>query len=99
MAQRKNNSFKSVVINYIWLCIIAGAVLAFININGGSSDNLIDKVFVTSNKVGAWYKKCFDSDLKDYYQPFKICTNKPSESIQFEINYISSSGKKYNYHI
>lgn len=40
-----------------------------------------------------------DSDLKDYYQPFKICTNKPSESIQFEINYISSSGKKYNYHI
>jgi len=69
MAQRnnrnQNNSFKSVVINYIWLCIIAGAVLAFININGGSSDNLIDKVFVTSNKVGAWYKKCFDSDLKD----------------------------------
>lgn len=38
-------------------------------------------------------------DLKDYYQPFKICTSKPSEYIQFEINFISSSGKKYNYQI
>lgn len=38
-----------------------------------------------------------DSDLKDYYQPFKICTNKPSEPVQFEINFISAKGKKYNY--
>lgn len=69
MAQRNNrnqkNSFMSGVINYIWLCVIAGALLAFININGGSSENLIDKVFVTSSKVGAWYKKCSDSNLKD----------------------------------
>lgn len=69
MAQRnnrnQNNSFKSGVLNYIWLCVLAGALLAFININGGSSENLIDKVFVTSDKVGAWYKKCYDSNLKD----------------------------------
>lgn len=69
MAQRnnrnQNNSFMSGVINYIWLCVIAGALLAFININGGSSENLIDKVFITSGKVGARYKKCSDSNLKD----------------------------------
>ncbi len=68
MAQRNNrnrtNSFTSGIINYLWLCIIAGALLAFININGGSTKDLIDKVFVTSDKVRVWYKKCSDSNLK-----------------------------------
>ena len=40
-------------------------MLAFVNINGGNTNNLIDKVFVTTAKVGAWYKKCSDSNLKD----------------------------------
>lgn len=45
------------------------------------------------------YKMVVKSEykLKSAYQPFKICIDKPTEPIVFEINFIANSGKKYYY--
>ena len=40
-----------------------------------------------------------NNDLSEVYQPYKLCKNKSSDPVIFEINFQVSSGKKYFYYL